>query len=66
MSDLDTTLAAVLDLIQFFRNGHCTTTAEIATRYRVSQRTAQRWVTLAERHVPLDRNGANYRRAVLR
>lgn len=64
--DLDTTLGAVLDLIQFFRNGHCTTTAEIAVRYGVTQRTAQRWLQLVERHVPLQRNGPNYRREVLR
>ena len=60
-------VAAMIDLIQFFRDGHCTTPGVIAEKYGVSYRTANRWLELIDhRWVPLERRGPNYRKAVLR
>ena len=57
------TITAVVDLIEFFRAGHSTSASIVAERYGVSQRTAQRWLQLVPRWVPLERKGWNYRRA---
>lgn len=56
----------MLDLIQFFRDGHVTTPRIIAERYGVSVRTAQRYLLVADRYVPLQKRGPNYRKAGLR
>jgi predicted DNA-binding transcriptional regulator YafY len=64
--DIDRSLDIHIALIQFFRDGHCTTAGEIAQRYGVGERTAQRMLLRIERYVPLQRTGPNYRKAVLR
>jgi len=58
----DAALAMHVDLIQFFRDGHCTTVRDICERYGVSERTAQRYLLRVERYVPLERRGANVRK----
>ena len=63
---LDTAIDVHLDLLQFFRDGHCTTSEQIAQRYGIGRRTAQRYLERIDRYVPLQRNGPNYRKAVLR
>ncbi len=63
--DLDRALEVHIDLIQFFRDGHCTTTSEIAQRYGIGMRTAQRYLNRVDRYVPLDKRGPNYRKARL-
>lgn len=65
-ADIDKALDIHIALIEFFRDGHCTTTSEIARRFDVSQRTAQRYLARIERYVPLQRNGPNWRKAKLR
>ena len=60
---LDTAIEVHIDLIQFFRDGHCTTAQEIALRYGIGLRTAQRYLGRVDRYVPLQRNGPNYRKA---
>jgi len=47
------TVDALIDLIEFFRDGHSTTSREVATRYGVSLRTAERWCQRVKRWVPL-------------
>ena len=64
--NVDAILRAHLDLIQFFRDGHCTTAEEVANRYQISVRTAQRYISRVADYVPLQRNGPNIRRLVLR
>ena len=59
-------VGVILDLSQFFKAGHCTTPSVVAERYGVSRRTAQRYFTVVERYIPLERRGPNYRKAVLR
>lgn len=65
--DLDRALEVHLDLIQFFRDGNSTTAAEVARRYGVSQRTAERYLARIDvLFCPLTKHGATWRRAVLR
>ncbi len=63
--DLSRALEIHIDLIQFFRDGHCTTVAEIARRYGIGERTAQRYLNRVDYFVPLDKRGPNYRKARL-
>lgn len=49
----DTKVDLVIDMIEYFRAGGTATTAELATRWGISQRTAQRYIYSVERHVPL-------------
>lgn len=63
---LDDILEVHLDLIQFFRDGHRTTAEEIANRYGIGLRTAQRYILRVDQYVPLQRNGPNIRKAGLR
>jgi Fic family protein len=60
---LDTAIEVHIDLIQFFRDGHCTTVKEISQRYGLGERTAQRYLARVDRYVSLQRNGPNYRKA---
>ena len=63
---LDDILEIHLNLIQFFRDGHCTTAEEIARRYGIRLRTAQRYIVRVDTYVPLQRKGPNIRKAGLR
>lgn len=63
---LDDALEIHTELMQFFRDGHCATVKEIAERYRVTPRTALRYLTRVERYVPLEREAHHYRKAALR
>ncbi len=62
---LDTAIEAHIDLIQFFRDGHCTTAQIVAERYGIGLRTAQRYMNRVDRYVPLQRNGPTYRKVRL-
>lgn len=48
---------AMIDLLRFFECGHKTTTAVIAERYGVSQRSAERWLEMVQKFCPLERRG---------
>lgn len=63
---LDTAVEVHFDLVQFFTDGHCTTSEEISRRYGIGRRTAQRYLERIDRYVPLQRNGPNWRKAALR
>lgn len=63
---LDDILDIHLNLIQFFRDGHTATAEEIANRYGIGLRTAQRYIVRVDSFVPLQRNGPNIRKAGLR
>ena len=63
---LDHAVNIHLALIQFFRDGHCTSIEEIARRYGIGLGTAQRYIVRVDQFVPLQRNGPNIRKAGLR
>jgi predicted DNA-binding transcriptional regulator YafY len=55
-------VTSLVNLIRFFEAGGAVSTGALAEQYRVSQRTALRWLVDLERWVPLVCEGGYWRR----
>lgn len=60
--DMDRSLEIHLELIDRFRAGQQIRTGEVARRYGVSRRTAERYLDRVGRHVAIRREGHVWRR----